>query len=108
MEERLLPPQRPEHIRHSGEGRNAAPVLLLFFSYSGLQLSWNIGEKRGQKSVPSGKRRVLGVERKVEVVSGQGPTMSKVQVNPGREGSGGSQGVLVLSTNQLGKQGARE
>ena len=83
-------------------------MLLLFFSYSGLQLSWNIGEKRGRKSVPSGKRRVLGVERKVEVVSGQGPTMSKVQVNPGREGSGGSQGVLVLSTNQLGKQGARE
>ena len=60
-------------------------MLLLFFSYSGLQLSWNIGEKRGQKSVPSGKRRVLGVERKVEVFSG--PTMSKVQVNPGREGS---------------------
>ena len=86
MEERLLPPQRPERIRHLGEGRNAAPVLLLFFSYSGLQLSWNIREKRGQKSAPSGKRRVLGFERNVEVVSGQGLTMSKVQVNPGRVG----------------------
>ena len=62
--------------------------MLLFFSYSGLQLSWNNWGEERTKSIPSGReKRVLGVKSKVEVFSGQGLIMNKVQVDPGRVGS---------------------